>query len=424
MIVRRFALVLSVLLALAALPALAQEAAAPEKTPEAEFRAGWIAIITPAEGQQKQNSLQVRQDALLNAIPHFEAAVQAEPANTDYSIALAYAQLSAAKYQKAKDTLTAAIERKKNDPVLYLLRAQADAALGHLDPETTAQSVEKALRSFDDAARLDPGNSLYSLQAASVAFDAQRGDLGLARVQAALKLPAITLPILPIPFDLDTSRTKSVEMWQALQMRQWMDLLVRCQNAGFALLKQGEADEKAAAEKTAGGADPAAAGEGAAPSALTAEQKALYDKADELYRTALDIGKQMGNAKPNGILAVSMGLNMMEAAYAHLLHDAEATGSQEALRWQGEGGVVQIGRGELLAALQQYKAFVEKTPPSSVSALMKEEGEFVARTMLGVSLSPTEKPKAFGKPNKQGASGNPPAAKESAPGTEGEQKSQ
>ena len=423
MTVRRLAFALSVLFVLVTFPALAQEAVAPEKTPEAEFRAGWLAIVSPAEQQQKQSAMQARQEALLTAISRFEAAAQAAPGNTDYSIGLAYAQLSAAKYQQARDTLTAAIERKKNDPVLYLLRAQADAALGHLDPETTAQSVEKALRSFDDAARLDPGNSLYSLQAASVAFDAQRGDLGLARVQAALKLPAITLPMLPIPFDLDTSRTKSVEMWQALQMRQWMDLLVRCQNAGFALLKQGEADEKAVAEKTAGGADPAAAGEGAAPSALTAEQKALYAKADEFYRTVLDIGKQMGNAKPNGILAVSMGLNMMEAAYAHLLHVADATGSQEAIKWQGEGGVVQIGRGELLVALQQYKALVEKTPPSSVSALMKEEGEFVARTMLGVGLSPTEKPKTFGRP-KQGATENPPAAKESAPVTEGDQKSQ
>ena len=56
-----------------------------------------------------------------------EAAVAANPENAKYQGALAYACLTAGRYQKAKAAIDLAIDHQRKDPQLYLLRGQAEA---------------------------------------------------------------------------------------------------------------------------------------------------------------------------------------------------------------------------------------------------------------------------------------------------------
>ncbi len=355
-----------------------------EKKGEAEFRAGWLAVVAPRQGQQTGNTLEARQEAVLSAIPHFEEAVAADPDNSDYRTALVHAELAAGKYQQAYDAVSEAIARKKDSPLLYLLRAQAEAALSHMDPETAAGKAEKVIQSFADAAHLDPSNSLYALQAASVAFDAGRRGLALKRIEEALQLPGITLHRLPIPGDLDPDRTTAIQMWQHVQMSQWSGLLARCQNAA-------RMASKLSKEKLAAGE---------------------VDAAEALLTQALEIGRQIGNAKPNLFISVNSALNVMQDASAGLAAIAKAKQHPaDEERWTGEAGVLIIARQDLFAAVQRYVKVIDEEPPASIDDLIREEAEQVARTMLGAALSPTAKPKPLGK----GIAKKPQPAEEGAP---------
>ena len=363
-------------------PVLADDAVPTAKKGETEFRAGWLAVVAPRQSDQTGNALQARQEALLAAIPHFDAAVVAEPDNADYRTALVYTELAAGKYQLAYDAVSEAIARKKDRPLLYLLRAQADAALAHMDPETAPDKAEKAIQSFEDAAHLDPTNSLYALQAASIAFDAGRGELALKKIEEALQLPGITLHRLPIPGDLDPDRTTAIQMWQHMQMSHWSTLLARCQNAArmASRLSKQKLD----------------AGE--------------LDAAEALLTQALEIGRQIGNAKPNLFITINSALNVMQDAYAGLAAVAKARQDPaEEGRWTGEAGVLTIARQDLYAAAQRYVKLINEQPPASIDDLLQEEAEQVAHTMLGSALSPTAEPKPLGETKK------PQPAEEDAP---------
>ncbi len=174
---------------------------------------------------------------------------------------------------------------------------------------------------------------------------------------------------LPIPGDLDPDPTTSIRMWQRAQMSQWSELLARCQNAARMISKLGR--EKA--------------------------ESGDLDGAEALFRQALEIGRHMGNAKPNLFISVNAALNVMEDAYLNLARVAHAKQDPEEQRWAGEAGVLGIGRQELFVGLQHYLKLIEEAPPASLDDLLREEAEYVARTMLGVGLSPTAKPKPQGK---------------------------
>ena len=371
-------------------PVLADDAVPTEKKGEAEFRAGWLAVIAPRQGEQAGSALQARQEALLAAIPHFEVAVAAEPDNGDYRAALVYTELAAGKYEQAYDAVSEAIARKKDSPLLYLLRAQAEAALSHMDPETAPDKAEKVIQSFEDAAHLDPTNSLYALQAASVAFDAGRGELALKKIEEALQLPGITLHRLPIPGDLDPDRTTAIQMWQHVQMSQWSQLLSRCQNAA-------RMASKLSREKLDAGE---------------------LEAAEALLTHALEIGRQIGNAKPNIFISVNSALNVMQDAYIGLAAVAKAKQNPtDEDRWIGEAGVLIIARQDLFAAVQRYVKVINEEPPASTENLIQEEAEQVARTMLGAALSPTAEPKPLEKA-KEPAEESAPAQEEGAPAEE------
>ncbi|MFB3882685.1 MAG: tetratricopeptide repeat protein [Armatimonadota bacterium] len=350
-----------------------------------EFLEGWRQAAAPAQQTEEKGAFTARQEALVAAIPHFEAAVAADPGEISYRVGLGYAYLAAGKYQQAKEAIDAAVQRSRSDPLLYLLRAQAEAALAYMNPERKAEEIGAALRSFDDAAHLDPANSLSLIQAASVAFEVGKREVGLAKLEAGLARPEMKLYRLPIPEGLNESAAVSIRMWQYLQFWQWGEMLARCQNAARMALKYGK--EKEEAGDLAG--------------------------AEAAYKQALAIGRQVGNARPNLYITVSIAFNLMEDAYMNLARVADAQKSPEAEAWKGEAGVVSIGRQELFGKLQGYVKRLEEAPPLSVEADLALEAEDVSRPMLGVGLSPTYRAP---RPSGSGEAGKSETPQESAGG--------
>jgi tetratricopeptide (TPR) repeat protein len=408
----RSALVLSFVL-LAARIAVAEEASNPAKQAEVEFRAGWTTMATPttAAGQSK---LEAYQGALTKTIEHFEAAVEARPKHTDYRTALVYAYLAAGKYQRAYEEVGTAIARNRADPLLYLLRAQAQAALTYVDHDHRGEWFRDALQSFEDAAALDPENALAPLQAASVAYDADQNETAMKKLEQALVRPGITLYRLPIPGDLGADRGESLKLWQAIQLRQWWEIVNRGQNVAQKLVKSGEAYEQAAARAMEG------EGEGGESGGLSEDARSYLQTAEERYRTALEVGRQIGNTRPNLVITVNSALNIMQDAYVHLARVGRRLRSPDVQRWEGEAGVVQIGRQYLLRALTAYQESLEAQPPASIDDLLKLEGGQVAGTMLGVALSPAEEPLTImGGKEPLATSETPPEEKEPRAAPEG-----
>jgi tetratricopeptide (TPR) repeat protein len=360
-------------LLLAVIAARADEARKPKPEGYQEFHAAWQAFAAPAkEKRQEPISLDERQQARLAALPHMQAAVDANDRDPAYRAALAYIQFEAAKYQQAKESIDKAIDRERRDPLLYLLRGRTEAALAQLGPDTAAERIDPALRAFDDAARLDPANSLPLLQAASVALHVGRRDLALSKVEKALERPRFVLYPLPLPEAFDADPGQSIRMWQYVQLTHWQQLLARCINVQRVLLKAGEEKEKAE--------DPAAA--------------------ERYYRQALEVGRRTGAAEPNLIMAVNYGIGMMDQAYAWLARLAEATGSSELARWTGESGVLYLGQQDLLGANQRYWQRLAEDPPASIAELLRFEASLVRGVILGIGLTPvaSKKDTAAGKP--------------------------
>jgi tetratricopeptide (TPR) repeat protein len=350
-----------VLLLLATLPVSGKQAGESPAPGSAEFLAAWQAFARPAK-DSTATSLDARQQARMAAIPHMEAAVEADSADADKHAALAYIYLSAGKYEPGKQAANRAIDRDRSQPLYYLLRGQAEAALAKLNPETASDRIEPALRAFDDAAHLDPSNSLPLLQAASVALDAGRVDLAEPRVKRALERPGFTFYRLPVPDGLDTDQTTCLHMWQYVQLWQWAELVARCQNVERTWLKLGERKL----------------------------EEGDFEGAEACFREALEVARRTGSAEPNVFIAVNFGMDMLEDAYARLLRLAEKQGNEGAQRWRGELGVVQIGRQELHGALQRYVDKIDEDPPASIDELLSFEAECVRRALLGVGLAPAE----------------------------------
>jgi hypothetical protein len=82
----------------------------------------------------------------------------------------------------------------------------------------------------------------------------------------------------------------------------------------------------------------------------------------------------------------------MEDAYSNLLRVGEARGSEEAVMWRNELGVLQIGRGMLAGALQDYLKEIATSPPDSVEALLDLEAEGLRMIIGGIGLTPASAP--------------------------------
>jgi hypothetical protein len=113
---------------------------------------------------------------------------------------------------------------------------------------------------------------------------------------------------------------------------------------------------------------------------------------------ALAVATQIGNARPNTFGTVHTGMNAMEDSYAGLARLAEAIEDPDLGRWRGEIGVLYIGRQDLHGVLLRYTQHVDEDPPASIEDLLTLQARSVAYTMMGIGLSPTEKPEVLRKP--------------------------
>lgn len=358
-----------------------------------DYRAGWRTFATPEPGPDNQITLESRQRARTSAIPKLEAAVAADPASVKYRTALVYVLLSASEYQKAKTQVDAAIKRERRDPLLYLLRAQAEAALAQMDPAKASSNIGPAITALDRAAELDPTNGLPLLQAASIALDLDRLDLALPRLQRALERPDCRLYSLLVPFDLDPNPVAAIGLWQHIQFTHWLELLARCQNAAKAVIRLGDQEVR------------------------TGD----LDAAVSRYEQARQIGRKVGRAKPYLFLSVGTCMDILDPAYQRLVAVAQgradtakrgaeeaakagqdaAALDQEAARWQreaekweGERGVLRFGASQLRAMLEGYRAQLAKSPPPSPEALLQMESRWLAGVMAGIGLDPEKPPPA------------------------------
>ena len=351
-------LLVLILLIFGAGPKGAPNEVAPTLTPDEQFRNAWREFAAPV---LIENADTTREQARIASIPKFEAAVEAAPDDCAYRTGLVYAHISAEQCVEAKEALVEAIERCNDNPLLYLLRAETEAGLAKMAPDTDKDAIGRAIRSCERAAALEPKNGLALLQAASIALNARDQQLALEKLDLALARPGLRLPRLPIPDNLDSNRTRAIRAWQFIQMKQWMDNLGRCRDVARNLLILG----------------------------IEKKEAGDLDAAEQHFQRALRVARLVGNARPNNFISVSMALDLMEDAYLSLALLAEARQSPEIERWKGEAGVLFIGRQELHGALQHYMKVIQKEPPTSTDALLDLEARIIARIMRGVALSPT-----------------------------------
>ena len=352
------AFLISLLLATTAAQAKSRPVAGPPAG-EAEYRAGWLALIAPSLNPKTVGSLDAREKARHTAISHFNEAVAADPKNPTYQASLSYVCLGVGKYQTAKTAIDLAIDVERKDPVLYLLRGQAEATLAQMDPAAAAQSIGPAIAAFDRAAQMDPKNALPLLQAASVAYDVDRLDLAAPRLQQALTRPECRLYRLPVPTDLLPEKGPSLQIWEQIQLGYWVDLLARGQNVANSLLRLGGQEEKLG----------------------------QLESAQAYYQQAYEVGRKVGRIEPHLFISVGTAIDILDRVYTAFVRVATAKNDPQATeKWQGELGVLRIGRGELEGIVPQYFAALKTNPPASVEEMLRREAEQVGRVFRGIGL--------------------------------------
>jgi tetratricopeptide (TPR) repeat protein len=389
--------------ALGSLPGPSAQAALPKGAED--YREGWRIFASPKPGPDKRITLESRASAHKDAVPKLEAAVAADPTSLKYRTALVYTLLSASEYQKAKTAVDAAIKRERGDPLLYLLRAQAEAALAQMDPAKASNNVGPAIAALDRASELDPTNSLPLLQAVSIALDLDRLDLALPRLERALALPDCRLYSLSVPFDLDPNPSVAVTLWQQIQFTYWFDLLARCQNAARGVVRLGD----------------------------QAVKTGDLEAAESRYQQARQIGRMVGRSKPYLFLSVGTAVDILDLSYQRLAaiaqgqadvagqaageakkagqdtaaYDQEASRwKHEAEKWNGERGVLQFGASQLQGALGSYRKQLAETPPPSIEAMTQLEAGWLTSVMAGIGLEPEKVPPSA----PQAPAGKPAAA--------------
>jgi hypothetical protein len=340
-------------------PSARRASPAPALAPgESEFRAAWIAFAEPITKPAADRTPEERQTAKEAAVSHLEAAVAAAPNNAAYHASLAYVCLTAGKYDKALTAINRAIDLKRGDPSFYLLRGQAEASLAQLKPEEAAKNIGPAMTAFSRAAELDPNNALPLLQAASVAVDVGRADLALDRLKKAVSRSECRLYRLPVPEDLGSGGVSSLSLWEYAQYGHWFGLIARCQNiAGYCLSSGKEAEGKG--------------------DLVAAEQR---------YRWARQVASCLGAAEPRLLITANAAIDILEEAYSSLARVAQAAGSKEAERWKGEAGICEIGRIQLLGALQSYQKDVASGAITSVYQSLQAQAKLVSPVIAGIGL--------------------------------------
>ncbi len=346
---------------------------------ETEFRAGWTEFTKPVTGKPNEATPEVRQLAREAAIPHLEAAVAADPDNVAYHTALAHVCLAAGKYRKGLEAANQAIKLERGDPLLYLLRGQAEAALAQLNAEEDSRRVGRAMTAFSRAAELDPKNALPLFQAASVAIDLKRPDLVEFNLGKALSRPECRLYQIPVPEDLGDSPAASLKAWEYAQYGNWIGLVARCRNVADYLLRRGKQEE----------------------------EKGELAAAADYYQKVRDIAARVGTTEPRLFITVNTAIDMLEDAYGCLARAAEAAGDEQARRWEGEKGICGIARQQLFGALKTYQDEVSAGKIGTVEQSLKRQAELVSPMIAGVGLPTGESP-AASNGSREVVAGRPP----------------
>jgi tetratricopeptide (TPR) repeat protein len=364
----RVCAVAAALLVTAGAAGAARRAPGPPKG-EAEYREGWLALVAPSRDAKQANSLEARQKARMEAVSHLEAAAAADPQNAKYQASLAYISLLAGRYSQAKQAIDLAIDRERRDPLFYLLRGQAEAALAMMDPATASKEIGKAMDAFDRAGQLDPKNALPVLQAVSVALDVDRLDLAGPRLKQALARPESRLYQLAVPTDLVPARPDALRLWETIQMMCWGDLLARGRNVSEVLLRLGSQEE----------------------------MKGNLSAAESYYRDAYRVAKKAGRTQPRVLLSVGTAIDTLDHVYFALARVAKAQQDPAAERWEGERGVLSLCRTELERAVGAYFADLKANPPDSVEAMLARESQACKKAYDGAGMELPE-PAASGPP--------------------------
>jgi len=204
---------------------------------EQELRAAWLAYAKPAISPQDYPTAFHLRRARENAI----AVLQASPDQKDSELqeALGYFLLRDYQYHKAQVAFEAAIKRRGQEPRLRYFLAVTKAILLTSNPDTMPEQSKTVIEEFQKASKAEPQNALPLLQAASVAFDADRPDLALPLVTEALAKPGFYLYRLPVPSDLVPDGPQATAAWGMVESELWGEIINRATNCARGLMREG-----------------------------------------------------------------------------------------------------------------------------------------------------------------------------------------
>ena len=264
----------------------------------------------------------------------------------------------------ALTAINRAIDLERGDPLLYLLRGQAEAAVAQLKPEEAATLIGPAMTAFSRAAELDPQNALPLLQAASVALDVNRPALALTNLRKALARPECRLYKLPVPENLGAGSVSSLNTWEYAQYGHWSTLIARCLNVAGYCLRSGK----------------------------DAEKKGDLPTARERFQWVRSIASFVGTAEPRLFVTTNAAIDMLEDAYAGLARVGKATGDKLAERWENEQDICQLGRQQLFGALQAYEGEVSSGAIATVQQSLEAQAKLVSPIIAGIGLPVADHP--------------------------------
>jgi len=304
---------------------------------EQEVRAAWLAYAKPAISPQDYPTAFHLRQARQNAIAILQASLdQKDP---ELQEALGYFLLRDYQYHKAKEAFEAALKRRGNEPRLRYFLATTKAILLASNPDTMPEESKAVIEEFQKAAKAEPQNALPLLQAASVAFDADRPDLALPLVTEALAKPGLYLYRLPIPSDLVPDSAQASAAWWLVEAELWGEIINRTANCARGLSREGKrlALRKDAASR-------------------------------ELYQKAEAVGQLLTRTTPPLASSLAAGLEVQRQA---LLAQSDDAGARSKL------AKIETAQANLQKAWEDLQAQEKQNPPKTPEARLENQKRLV-----------------------------------------------
>lgn len=266
---------------------VAATAAWPAPSPNEMFRQAWRQWIaaTQLKSQQPPPSPAQFRQARQEAIDQMNQALADRTKNAIFLESLGYFHLRDYRCKESQKQFRKAIDRNSREPRLHYQIAQVLALEIPPDREKpkAKKQINKVIAAYRQAARLDPGNGLAQVQAASILFDLDLEKKALGFLDLAVAQPQFRLFLLPVPKDLDPDPEQAKTVWLTAQSPLWQDIYARCQNAARNCLRLGEQAEN--------------------PELALAH-----------YRRAMAIGERVAAMKPEMVDTCLVGLAIQEMA--------------------------------------------------------------------------------------------------------------